>query len=377
MHAAFADLRFLKLTMVNVPGVTALLRVFKQTCYVTELRLIEMSFSLIKTWLAESSCYIFNALKKPKRTACFISLCIVIFLLSENVRAQDSTLLMGHKVVTLKEVIVHNNLDAAKFIKRVQEDSTFYKAFKNLKILGYTALNDIRMFDRKSRQVASLQSRTRQTVQGHCRWMETIQENTTGDIYTKDREFNYYTAEMYAGLFFAQDTICGENNIVGKTSFSNKGKSGLAKHKEQLKMLFFNPGKRIPGIPFIGDKIAIFEGDAAELYDFVIDIQELKGELCYVFSAVAREDLKRSEKDRVVINEIITWFRMTSWEILARNYSLSYRAGVYDFDVQLEVELGHHGELLVPKVMRYNGNWDVVFKKRERGVFTATLFDFK
>ena len=29
----------------------------------------------------------------------------------------------------------------------------------------------------------------------------------------------------------------------------HKGKSGMAKHKEQLKMLFFNPGKKIPGIP--------------------------------------------------------------------------------------------------------------------------------
>jgi len=26
--------------------------------------------------------------------------------------------------------------------------------------------------------------------------------------------------------------------------------------------------------------------------------------------------------------------------------------------------------------MRYNGNWDVIFKKRENGIFTATLFDF-
>jgi hypothetical protein len=26
--------------------------------------------------------------------------------------------------------------------------------------------------------------------------------------------------------------------------------------------------------------------------------------------------------------------------------------------------------------LRYTGNWDVVFKKRESGVFTATLFDF-
>jgi len=28
-------------------------------------------------------------------------------------------------------------------------------------------------------------------------------------------------------------------------------------------------------------------------------------------------------------------------------------------------------------LIRYNGNWHVAFKKREHGVFTATLFDYK
>ncbi len=288
---------------------------------------------------------------------------------------QDSSVTVGNKVVVLKEVIVRSNLNAARFIQRVQDDSTFYKAFKNLRILGYSSLNDIRMFGKKERVIASLQSETRQTVARGCRSMRTISETTTGDMYSKDGSLNYYTAELYASLFFTKDTICGETNTVGNIALSNKGKSGIEKHKEQLKMLFFNPGKKIPGIPFIGDKIAIFE-NASDLYDFEIDMQELKGEMCYVFRAVPRADLRRREKDRIVINEMTTWFNIENWDILARNYSLSYRAGVYDFDVDIQVELGHFNNLLVPTLMKYNGNWDVVFKKRERAVFTATLFNF-
>jgi len=34
------------------------------------------------------------------------------------------------------------------------------------------------------------------------------------------------------------------------------------------------------------------------------------------------------------------------------------------------------GSLTVPSILRYTGTWDVALKKRERGVFTATLFDF-
>jgi hypothetical protein len=71
-----------------------------------------------------------------------------------------------------------------------------------------------------------------------------------------------------------------------------------------------------------------------------------------------------------------TWFDTETWEIMGRNYDLSYNAGVYDFDVHIEVEMTKFENYLVPKVMRYNGNWDVIFKKREKGIFTATLFDF-
>ncbi len=115
---------------------------------------------------------------------------------------------------------------------------------------------------------------------------------------------------MCAGLFFAKDTICGESNVVKGTSFTMEGKSGIEKHKEQLKMLFFNPGKKIPGIPFIGNKIAIFEEGAAERYDFTIDMQEFKGEMCYIFKVTPCADLTRSEKDMIVINEMTTWFNI-------------------------------------------------------------------
>ncbi len=290
--------------------------------------------------------------------------------------AQDSSVNVEQKVITLKEVVVRSNLNVPAFIKRIQDDTTFYKAFRNLRVLGYTSLNDIRMMDKKGKQKASLNSRTRQHADKACRWTEVMEEFMTGDIYDKKRNLNYYTAEMYAGLFFAPDTVCGETNVVKDMAFNLKNKKGLEKHKEQLKMLFFNPGKKIPGIPFIGDKIALFDEDIAKRYDFVIDMEAFKGEMCYVFTLTPRADLSGGKKDKIVVDEMVTWFRIDTWEIVARKYNLSYSAGVYDFDVHMEVEMTKFGEYLVPALMRYNGNWDVMFKKRERGVFTATLFDF-
>lgn len=303
--------------------------------------------------------------------------CVIIFLgISSALVAQDSLVKVQNKTVTLTEVVVRNNLNVAAFIERIKNDTTFYKAFRNLKVLGYTSLNDIRMLDKKDEVSGSLYSRTKQHVNHGCRYTQVLEEQTSGDIYDKKHHFNYYTPGMYAGLFFAVDTICGETNIIGNEAFSTSGKSGLEKHKEQLKMLFFNPGKKIPGIPFIGNKVAIFDDDVAARYDFTIDMDAFKGEMCYVFTCKPRADLTGGEKDKIVVNDMTTWFKIDTWEIVARNYDLSYNAGVYDFDVKMEVEMTKFNNYLVPKVLRYNGDWDVVMKKREKCVFTATLFDF-
>jgi hypothetical protein len=42
----------------------------------------------------------------------------------------------------------------------------------------------------------------------------------------------------------------------------------------------------------------------------------------------------------------------------------------------MNVELERLGDLLVPKILRYKGYFDVLFKKAERAIFTATLFNF-
>ena len=280
------------------------------------------------------------------------------------------------RMITLSEVVVRNNLDVAKFLHRIKNDTTFYKAFRTLHILGFTSLNDIRMLDKKGKPKASLQSKTVQRVANGCRTMETLQETTTGNMYDSKKNFNYYTAELYASLFFTREKVCGEDNIVKGIEHDTRSKSGIEKHKEQLKMLFFDPGKKIPGIPFIGNKINIFDPDVAKNYDFSIDLTDYSGQDCYIFTIRTKDDLKSSERDNIVIDNITTWFNTKTMEIVGRNYDISYDAGVYDFNVHMEVQMTHFGSYLVPKTLFYNGEWDMVFKKRERGVFTATLFDF-
>jgi hypothetical protein len=276
------------------------------------------------------------------------------------------------KETTLSEVVIRNGFDVNKFLQRIKNYTTFYKAFRTLHILGFTSLNDIKMRDAEGKLKASLYSKTKQIRTNGCRTMNVLEEKTTGDMY-KGRDLNYYTAELYAGLFFTNGKICGEDNIVAGRQRNVKGKNGIEKHKEQLKMLFFNPGQKIPGIPFIGDKVDIFDPSISKNYDFSIDMDEMSGQQCYVFKILPKAHI---DMDDIVFDNITTWFNAKTMEIVARNYDLSYDTPIYDFDVHMEVKMTKFEGLLVPELLVYNGNWKVAFKRRERGIFTATIFDF-
>ena len=295
--------------------------------------------------------------------------------LSSDLFAQttiDSSITFGKKIITLSEVVVNNKLNVLGFIQRIKDDTSFYKAFRNLHILGYSAINDVRILQKNGASQATCFSKIKQIVQNNCRHMEVLEEQTTGDYYDENHQYNYYTSQMYASLFFTNGIICGEGNIVTGREFAIKDKSGMEKHKEQLKMLFFNPGKKISGLPFISGKTAIYDDEMAHVYDIHIDMDDYNKTSCYIFT----QKVKPGMEDKAVVDEMTTWFNDKTFEVVERNYSLSYDAGVYDFNVQMEVQMTHSGEYLVPSLIRYTGNWKAIFKKRERAVFTATLFDF-
>ncbi len=300
---------------------------------------------------------------------------LILCLVSVRCFSQDTTVIIDEHRFTLSEVVVRNNFDYKALLSQIKEDTTFYKAFRNLRILGFSSYNDIKMLDKKGAVKASLFSKTRQNHIDGCRTMDVLEETVTGDFYDAKKNYNYMTPELYAGLFFTKGKICAENNIVKGRNLSTSNKSGIDKHKEQLKMLFFNPGKKVPGIPLIGEKLDLYDESAHKYYDYKLDVVEFHGVLSYVFSITPKEEYTKS--NRVVVDQMITWFDLKTMEVLARNYSLSYKAGVYDFDVSMEVEMTKFNGLSVPKVLRYKGDWDVIFKKRERAQFTATLFDFK
>ena len=143
-------------------------------------------------------------------TAIAISVVLQIGLLY----AQDSTVTVEKKVIALSDIVVRAHFDYKTLIHQIVNDTTFYKAFRNLRVLNYESINTIQMFDKKNRNIASLDSRTKQIRKDGCRTMEVVEEHTTGDFYNSTHGYNYMTAELYASLFFTKGKVCGESNIV-------------------------------------------------------------------------------------------------------------------------------------------------------------------
>jgi hypothetical protein len=284
-----------------------------------------------------------------------------------DTRAQDTSIFKYP--IQMDDVVVtatRKGWDLQGFIRRVRNDTTFYKAFRSLHIVSFNAVNDIKVYDKGGKVKASLFSKTKQNVSGGCRTMQVLEEKSTGDFYNKRHHYNYYTAELYAFLFFTVGKVCGEDNTVAGM-LNVRGKGQMEKSKAQLKQLMFNPGAHIQGVPFMGDKAAIFDPDIARRYDFKLTSEVYADQDCYVFRAVP----KRGEEKNIVYNDFATWFRKSDYAIMARDYSLSYSTVVYDFDVKMKVRLAQHGKHLLPERIEYDGNWYVFTKGRERIKFTA------
>lgn len=303
--------------------------------------------------------------------------CSAILFLFHYSYAQDTSVVYKGMTVTLDEVTVQAKrigFDVNSFIKRVEDDTTFYRAFKNLRLLGYISDNDIRIYDKKGQIQAFLKSRNQQIMQGRCHTMKVLEENSGGDFYNPKGAYNYYTAELYANLFFTKGTVCADaGGEIPETSGGS-----MAKHKNQLKKLIFNPGKPVRGVPIVGGKVAIFDPEVRRLYDFSIKSEDYQGGIpCYVFTAIAKKDLNAIDRGDVVIKELTTYFNKENFEIVSRRYSLSFNTLLFDFNVKMDVQMTKQQGLLIPSLVTYNGTWDVPFKKRETAVFIAKFHDFK
>ncbi len=266
-----------------------------------------------------------------------------------------------------------SGFDTEDFIRLVRKDSSFYRAFHNLRLVNYKAENDMRFFDKKNKVAATYFSRTSQQSDGDCRTMDVLEEKTTGNFYKRKKKYRYYTAKMYDRVFYTHGKICGEEEMLEEKESNLKG---LQKYYNELKRLIFQPGERVK-VPLIGSKTAIFDTKLAPYYDYFITSKPFtNGADCYVFSAVVKPDFLEKKAGKTVIKYLETFFEKSNLQVVGRKYHLVY-SGVFDFDVTMDVELMKRGGRYYPRVVQYNGFWNIPTRKIEIANFTARISEVR
>jgi hypothetical protein len=304
---------------------------------------------------------------------------ILIFtFLAQISFGQRDTIKFSTFSIQLDSLVVtatRKGFDVTDFIKMVQEDESFYQAFRNIRTMTYRSDNDLKMFSKKGKEKASLENTILQISDGRCRTMETINPLITGKYYKRKKKIRYYTAKLHDRLFFTYGKICESERIEDQEGYNDsQNLTGMSKHINELKKLIFYPGQKAD-IPFIGKKTAIFEEKMAKYYDFSISSNTYKSTTdCYVFLAKVKDGTKQ---DETVIKYMETFFDKKTFQVIARNYHLAHRGTMFDFDVKMDISLKTIGEKYVPELIAYDGQWNVPFHKPEISKFNISFYDFE
>lgn len=266
-------------------------------------------------------------------------------------------------------------LDVSDFIRLIREDQSFYKAFRNLRFVGYEAENDIQFFDKKGQKQAFHESKTSQHSNGRCREMDFLEKTESTGYRKKSGELRYYTSRMFERLFYTEKRVCSDPS---KMSISEDASlHGMDKHVQELKKLIFRPGEK-SDVPLIGEKTGIFDPDMMHFYDFSITAGHWsEGRECYIFTARVKDKYLHKRQNKTVIKYLRTYFEKGTLKVVGRDYQLSYSGWAFDFEVQMVIKLTLVSDRYLPEWIEYRGMWDIPAKKAERAVFKSKFFNYR
>jgi len=260
-----------------------------------------------------------------------------------------------------------------EFVKQVMEDTTFYKAFLNMKTYPHTVRSGLNVRNKKEKETAALNREGELIVRDSTRVELVLNvDEARGKLKNRKGEFRYLTAEMYDEVFWPKGTYVADNTIKSRQQQLVKG-SKLDEYKSELKKFMFNPGQEIGSVPFIGNKMALFDDHMIPFYNYRIWSDKRSGRVCWVFSADAKPERKAN---KTVIKSMDTWFDKNTWQVRARHYHLEHSTVILDFDINIKVENVSIKGQTVPTSINYDGAFDLPFKKPEIVRFWLVLADW-
>jgi hypothetical protein len=259
------------------------------------------------------------------------------------------------------------------FINAIISDTSFYEAFRNMKKYTFIAENRIFSYDKNNKVDGKVYRKIRHNNDGPYKMEYLVKENS-GNLYKKNGKYQLYTIEMFDYIF-----MNAYNTDFVPNAPASDGKGGTNEsYKDKLKTLIFNPGRPIKGLPFIGNKTEIFTANMRQYYDYSFySATYLDSIPVYRFKVSVKPDLSKWTKDGLMIKELVTIFDKRTFEILGRYVDMKYSNMLFDFDVQMNIEMSYFNEVKLPTKITYQGNWDYPLKKEERASFLVVHKDYR
>lgn len=311
-----------------------------------------------------------------------LQLSLLVLFLINTLQAQESSTTRGKEYANIAAIVFldsfvvtakRQGFNVEEFIDLVQEDESFYKAFKNLRKISYIAENKMTFYDKKSREKASYESITQQLFEAPCRTMDVVSSQSSGNFYKKNGKYRYYTAKMFDQVFYTHGKVCES----GSNTATPTPPKGIQKHVSELKKLIFQPGEAVD-VPLIGKKTALFTEDMAQYYDYSITSTNYNNQIpAYVFTAKVKPMYSDKKEGKTVIKHLETYFEKETFQVLGRKYQLLYKGALFDFDVNMEIDLKKMGNAYLPEYIKYEGEWNIPTKKIEKGWFEIKFSTFK
>ena len=216
-------------------------------------------------------------------------------------------------VYQLGDLVIHGNakgLNLEGFMDQVKQDTSFLHAFLNMRYFPHTVKSGLLVRNKGENEMATLYRQGHLLRTGPNAELQIDSTSETGKLRSKNGDMRYLTAELYDDLFWPKGQWKADNSIASE-------------HRN--------------------------------------------GHLCWLFSAVAKDSLdgKRVSDDATVIKTMHTWFDQSTMQVIARDYRIAHSSWLLDFDISILVDNTVVAGELVPTFVRYDGDWDIPFHKRE------------
>ncbi|MEJ6980828.1 hypothetical protein WG906_10230 [Pedobacter sp. P351] len=296
---------------------------------------------------------------------------VLLFIITYSAEAQKIPRFNPDTVLTVTFDTVINitakRLNVETFINEMLKDTSFYEAFSNMKKYSFTAENRVFTYDKKNKVEGRVFRKIYHNNNGPYK-MQLLAKQDSGKLYKKNGKFQLYTVEMFDYIFM------NPYNSDFESSAPASGKAGGTNesYKDKLKTLIFAPGRPIKGVPIIGGKTQIFTANMRQYYNYsFFSSTYLDSIPVYKFTIKVKPDITNWTKDGLMIKELTTIFDKRNFQILGRYIDMKYDNLAFDFDVQMNIELGYfdNGEVLLPTKISYQGDWDIPLKKEEKASF--------